>query len=337
MDTQQVSAPSRASSRVPGRVTAFGVIHVNAIHTNRFTIVGNHLAQHGQLSLTAIGLAVHIQSLPDGAKVGIKVLTDRFPESEARIASALRELEEHRYLTRTPERLPDGRVVTRTISYNQPDAATPVAQPPHQPPVPAPAGPPAPAPQPAPAGPPAATAPSPVPPQVPTPAPEPAPAPAPAPAPPRPPLPQPDSPDLERHRVAADLLAGLRRDEPRLLLGERDVRRLAPAVAAWLEREATPDAVRRALTADLPEHLRQPAGFLAHRLTALLPPPLPDLPEPEVIHPMQDCEGTCTRVFRAPDAGLCLDCRLEAQAKADAEAHAEAKALAEDRADAEAA
>ncbi len=83
MDTQQVSAPSRASSRVPGRVTAFGVIHVNAVHTSRFTIVGNHLAQHGELSLTAIGLAVHIQSLPDGAKIGIKVLAERFPESEA--------------------------------------------------------------------------------------------------------------------------------------------------------------------------------------------------------------------------------------------------------------
>lgn len=93
MDTQQVSAPSRATSRVPGRVTAFGVVHVNAIHTSRFTIVGNHLAQHGQLSLTAIGLAVHIQSLPDGAKVGIEVLADRFPESEARIAAALRDLQ----------------------------------------------------------------------------------------------------------------------------------------------------------------------------------------------------------------------------------------------------
>ncbi|NUK62488.1 helix-turn-helix domain-containing protein, partial [Streptomyces lunaelactis] len=122
MDTQQVSAPSRASSRVPGRVTAFGVIHVNSVHTGRFTIVGNHLAQHGELSLIAIGLAVHIQSLPDGAKVGIKVLVDRFPESEARIAAALRELEEHSYLERTLARLPGGKLVTRTISYNQPGA-----------------------------------------------------------------------------------------------------------------------------------------------------------------------------------------------------------------------
>ncbi|MEW2632693.1 helix-turn-helix domain-containing protein [Streptomyces sp. NPDC048389] len=281
------------------------MIHVNSIHTTRFTIVGNHLAQHGQLSLTAIGLAVHIQSLPEGAKVGIKVLADRFPESEARIAAALRELEEHSYLARTLERLPGGKLVTRTISYNHPEAAAATATP-----APAPAPAPAPCPPSVREGEPEPAAPGP--------APEPAPAPAPPPA--RPPLPQPQSADLERHRVAADLLAGLRRDEPRLFLGERDVRRLAPAVAAWLEREATPDAVRHALTSDLPEHLKQPAGLLAHRLTALLPPPLPDLPAPEVIHPLQDCQGTCTRVFRAPEPGLCRDCRMEAQTKADAEA-----------------
>ncbi|WP_405570185.1 helix-turn-helix domain-containing protein [Streptomyces sp. NBC_01167] len=332
MGTQQVSAPSRASSRVPGRVTAFGVIHVNAVHTSRFTIVGNHLAQHRELSLTAIGLAVHIQSLPDGAKVGIKVLADRFPESEARIAAALRELEEHSYLERTLMRLPGGKLVTRTISYNQPggsQAPTAAPRPPAEPTRTAsvPATPPAPAAEletaelPAPeAAPPAATVA------------EPAPAPAPVPPPPAlppPPLPEPQSPDLERHRVATDLLAGLRRDHPRLLLGERDVRRLAPAVVAWLEREATPDAVRHALTTGLPHPLKQPAALLAHRLASLLPPPLPDLPVPDVIHPIQDCTGTCKRVFRAPEPGLCRDCRREARARDDTEAPPAADAQAQ--------
>jgi hypothetical protein len=59
MDTQQISAPSRASS---------GVVHDNSRHTSRFTVVGNHLTQHRELSLTAIGLAAHIQSLPAGAR-----------------------------------------------------------------------------------------------------------------------------------------------------------------------------------------------------------------------------------------------------------------------------
>ncbi|WP_051844863.1 DNA-binding protein [Streptomyces globisporus] len=97
-------------------------------HTTRFTVVGNHLAQHEQLSLAAIGLALHIQSLPAGSRIGIKRLAERFPEGETRIAPALRELEAHGYLSRTRERLPNGRLVTRTVSYNNPGA---VAQPPH--------------------------------------------------------------------------------------------------------------------------------------------------------------------------------------------------------------
>ncbi|NUK54709.1 helix-turn-helix domain-containing protein, partial [Streptomyces lunaelactis] len=123
--------------------------------------------------------------------------------------------------------------------------------------------------------------------------------------------PQPQAPDLERHRAAIDLLAGLRRDEPRLLLGEHDVRRLAPAVAAWLERDAHPDAVRQALTTDLPDHLKQPAGLLAHRLTALLPPPLPAAPTPaRPRDPLQNCDK-CDRAFRAPEPGRCRDCRTD--------------------------
>ncbi|MFP1625879.1 helix-turn-helix domain-containing protein [Streptomyces sp. 5K101] len=298
MDTQQITAPSRASSRVPGRVTAFGVIHVNSIHTSRFTIIGNHLAQHGELSLVAIGLAVHIQSLPDGAKVGIKVLADRFPESEARIAAALRELEEHRYLERTLERLPEGKIVTRTISYNRPDARPEAAASPapNSEPVRGPEPMPVPVREPEPVE----TPPAPVPPP---------------PAPPRPPLPQPQAPDLTRHRIATDLLAGLRRDEPRLLLAEHDIRRLAPAVAAWLERDAHPDAVRHTLTTDLPQPLKHPAGLLAHRLTALLPPPLPAAPAPNPREPLQNCDR-CDRAFRAPVPGHCRDCRADTQTAA---------------------
>ncbi|MEV6590264.1 hypothetical protein [Streptomyces acidicola] len=53
-------------------------------HDEQFTVVGNHLAQHPDLSLTAIGLAVHIQSLPTGSLVGIKVLAAKFPEGAAK-------------------------------------------------------------------------------------------------------------------------------------------------------------------------------------------------------------------------------------------------------------
>lgn len=83
-------------------------------------MIGNHLAQHPELSGLAIGLAVYIQSLPTGARVDIKTLAARFPEGPTRIAAALRELETHGYLRRTRERTPGGRIVTRTISCNQP-------------------------------------------------------------------------------------------------------------------------------------------------------------------------------------------------------------------------
>ncbi|MFP3988538.1 helix-turn-helix domain-containing protein, partial [Streptomyces sp. E11-3] len=145
MAQQNSSAPSRASSAVPGRATRSGVVHDNVRHTSRYTVVGNHLAQHRDLSLLAIGLAVHIQSLPSRSRIGIKFLAARFPESEYRIAAALRELESHGYLRRTRERLPSGQVVTRTVSCNQPGAA------PSSPPRPAAPARPAPAPAPPPA------------------------------------------------------------------------------------------------------------------------------------------------------------------------------------------
>ncbi|MFC9818702.1 hypothetical protein ACFWG6_34700 [Streptomyces erythrochromogenes] len=113
MADQQLSAPSRVPS---------GIRHVNRDHRRGYVKIGNHLAQHRGLSLAAIGLATHIQSLPTGSKVTIKALAERFPEGEVRIATALRELELHGYLARFQERLPTGRVVTCTVSYNNPPA-----------------------------------------------------------------------------------------------------------------------------------------------------------------------------------------------------------------------
>ncbi|MFG2554036.1 helix-turn-helix domain-containing protein [Streptomyces sp. NPDC048581] len=256
MTEQQPSAPTRAQSGP----SAGGVEHVTEPHHDQFVVVGNHLAQHPELSLTAIGLAVHIQSLPARASIGIKALAAKFPEGEIRIAAALRELEAHGYLARTKERLQSGRVVTRTISYNKPRLA--VAR---------------------------AVA-------------EPAPRPTPPPSPQTPAAP----------RTAVDLLAGLRAYDSRLLLAERDVHRLAPAVSAWLERGVPPTAVQRTLTNGLPKDpILHPAAFLAHRLEALLPPSLPaPAPRPSPIRadPLQTCDG-CDRAFRAPTPGRCRDCR----------------------------
>ena len=321
MDTQNLSAPSCAQPLNPR-----GITHVNTPHTTRYTVVGNHLAQHRQLSLTAMGLALHIQSLPAQARVDIKTLAARFPEGETRIAAALRELEAHGYLARIRERLPSGRIVTHTVSYNQPQtgqtrqAAQPKA-PPAPPPLPKKAPPPQlprleapPAPETEPVS-------EPAPPPETEPAPEAIPTPAPSRTPkappPKAPLPEPQTPDLDRHRTAAALLATLHHHDPRLLLSERAVRHLAPAVAAWLERDVHPDAVRHALTADLPrEPVRNPAALLAHRLTELLPPPAPATPppgdrQPAAPPPFHNCEG-CERAIRTRTPGTyCRDCREE--------------------------
>ncbi|MDQ0932423.1 helix-turn-helix domain-containing protein [Streptomyces turgidiscabies] len=306
MDTKNLSVPSPAQSRPTGKnhphrrpdSGASGVVHDNTRHTTRFTVIGNHLAQHPELSLLAIGLAVHIQSLPAGARVDIKTLARKFPEGVDRIAAALRELETHGYLRRTRERVPDGRIVTRTTSCNQPGRHTegrsdrrPVAM------------------------------------SEPEPEPEPQEgrpthhAPATTPGPPKertprkplPAVPQPAYKGQGLLQAATDLLAGLRRHDPDLLLSACDTAHLAPGVAAWLERDVSPTAVRHALTRDLPpEGMRRPAAFLAHRLTAQLPPSAPyrePASPPGVRLPLQTCDG-CERAFRAPEPGRCRECRV---------------------------
>ncbi|MFJ2073688.1 hypothetical protein [Streptomyces anulatus] len=306
MDTQQVSAPSRTPSA--------GVVHINIRLTDGYSIISNRLSQHRDMSLLAIGLGTHIQSLPAGRRIGVKALAAIFPESEARIAAALRELERHGFLRRIRERVQGGRVATRTESYNHPEAAArrvipqlvrvpePVQEQVPEP-VPVSASEPVVVREPAPAPP--APAPAPAPRLVPPPA---------APKPPPPPLPFPRRPSAPLFDEAARLLAGLQVSAPLFALSEVDVERLTPGVAAWLERGVRPDAVRVALTDDPPVPLRHPAKLLRHRLIALLPPPVPAAVP---VVPLQNCDD-CDRAFRSPVPGCCGECR-DVRAYADDE------------------
>ncbi|WP_406148592.1 hypothetical protein [Streptomyces anulatus] len=314
MDTQQVSAPPRTPSS--------GVVHINIRLTDGYSIISNRLSQHRDMSLLAIGLGTHIQSLPAGRRIGVKALAAVFPESEARIAAALRELEHHGFLRRIRERVQGGRVATRTESYNHPEAAArraipqlvrvpePEPEPESEPvPVRVPAPAPVPVPEPEPV---VVREPAPAPP-APDPAPRLVPSPA-APKPPPPPLPFPRRPSAPLFDEAARLLAGLQVSAPRFALSEVDVERLTPGVAAWLERGVRPDAVRVALTDDPPVPLRHPAKLVRHRLIALLPPPVP-VAAPAV--PLQNCDD-CDRAFRSPVPGCCGECR-DVRAYADDE------------------
>ncbi|MGA5417175.1 helix-turn-helix domain-containing protein [Streptomyces pseudogriseolus] len=290
MGTENPSAPSRAQSAADRNPTRSrhrtgGIVHENTRHTTRFTVIGNHLTQHPELSLLAIGLGCHIQSLPAGAPADIKSLAARFKEGTTRIAAALRELEAHGYLRRERVRTATGRIITRTTSCNQPGHRREAAN------TDCPAPPPRPA------------------------ASDRAPQRRPRKA--LPAVPQPtQAAATALHQRATDLLGTLRRLDSRLLLSAADTAHLVPGVIAWLEREVTPTALRHALTADLPDDpLRRPAALLAHRLTAHLPPPPPyraPLGPPPVRHPLRTCEG-CERAFRAPETEThCRDCRTTA-------------------------
>ncbi len=124
LTTEEVGASRWIPSRLARpRAPSAGVVHINVRLTDGYTIISNRLSQHRGLSLLAIGLGTHIQSLPDEWRVGIKALAAIFPESEARIAAALRELEQHGFLRRTRERVGGGKLATRTESYNHPEAA----------------------------------------------------------------------------------------------------------------------------------------------------------------------------------------------------------------------
>ncbi|MFI0896966.1 hypothetical protein [Streptomyces sp. NPDC020983] len=296
MASTESNAGMPAAPLPPGAPPA-GVIHVRHRHADRFTVVGNHLAQHPRLSAVAIGLAVHIQSLPDGAPVSVKALAARFPEGEVTVRRALNELQAAGYLERRRVPLGGGHFATRAFAYDRPGGA-------------AASGPgrrtdrasrlgagrtgPGGA---SPRGSAARTGPG---------------------------RTKPSRPAAEGagavttqppavSGAAAELLARLRLADPRLLLSAGDIARLAPSVETWLARAVPAAEVARVLSTGLPPSpipIHAPTRFLAHRLTVHLPPPLP--PEPAGAPrpaPLRTCDG-CERAFRTEDpAARCADCR----------------------------
>jgi hypothetical protein len=107
------------------------------------------------------------------------------------------------------------------------------------------------------------------------------------------------------------VLASLRIRDPRLILSQREVAQLAPAVNQWLALGIGAEQLTDLLTVGLPDRFRaRPARILAFRLRdtpVAVPAPVAPTARTAVL-PWQTCDGGCERAFRAAEPGNCRDC-----------------------------
>ncbi|WP_327695796.1 hypothetical protein [Streptomyces sp. NBC_00459] len=232
--------------------------------TRAFSVFSNALLRDRSLSWCAVGVLTYLLSLPNGARATIRTLAEQRKEGRARIAAALHELEESRYLRRvvrkdeesgqfstvyevfdTPydDEPPAGEseeVQNRASGESESGASgalpsvekTREEEPPSPPSADAPS---------------AETAAGEVPPA------------------------EPGAPPGERTALAARLLGSLSRTEPRLALGAAEALRLAPLVEEWWAAGASSAQVRAALTQGLPSRLYSPRAIVEDRLRRKCP------------------------------------------------------------------
>ncbi|MFE0771956.1 hypothetical protein [Streptomyces sp. NPDC058861] len=254
----------------------------------------NSTARNRKLSFTARGLWLHLISLPDGAKEDVRTLADNNPGVGRKgVANALDELVAEGYYFRFTIRDPEtGRVWTQTALHDLPQT--------ERSPVPAPPA----TGRPAPGS--AGTSPSGK----------------------RnsskdqgkiPPLPPQDSDGLtgaeqgegaseKQDKQAAEAVRILRRFaaiDSRLNLSERQVAKLAPSVADWLDRGATIGEITDAVTQGLPAKVYSAARLVADRL---------DRKRPERKRQWKrytDCPEGCGNLLPAgQESGICTECAL---------------------------
>ncbi|WP_460068025.1 hypothetical protein [Streptomyces sp. YKOK-I1] len=226
--------------------------------TRAFSVFSNALLRDRSLSWCAVGVLTYLLSLPNGARATIRTLAEQRKEGRARIASALHELEESRYLRRVVRQDPQTRQfstvyeVFDTPYEDEPPAGEPemvqdrasgesggategatpygeitVEQEPPSPPS------------------------EPDPEREGSEGPEPS----------------------ERTVAAARFLGSLGRTHPGLTLGAAEALRLAPLVEAWWDAGANSAQVRAALTDGLPTPVHSPRALIEDRLRRKRPAP----------------------------------------------------------------
>jgi hypothetical protein len=246
-------------------------------------VIPNRTARDHGVSFLARGILAYVLSLTDGRSVGIKDLAAQSSEGQARIAKALKELEAAGYLTRSRVRGANGRVASRIVwsdlreeaateenAQVAPDLAFPGSGDSGLNPL---------------GGKEKTSPPTPLTVVTSESAPE-----------------GREGGEMTRSET---LLASLGQADPKLHLGQGDIRTLSPLVDEWFSLGADERLVRVTLTAGLPGQISHPAGLLRKRLTEKMP----TVPLAAPVRPSQAFGHECRECQRpTASVGLCKPC-----------------------------
>ncbi|MEU2111507.1 helix-turn-helix domain-containing protein [Streptomyces sp. NPDC019507] len=273
-------------------------IHRNPRHDRDFVIIANRAIQDPRMSHTARGILALVLSLPNGVKENVRTLSDNYPQGRSAVAKAVKELRDLGYwVTKTTRDEETNHIVSSVDVYETPALASS--------PVPT-----------RPVTDPAATRNTGTSPygekdlskdgdKNP-------------PFPPAEPVQDEAAPfgaeegegssDKQDDKQAAEAARILRRFaaiDARLKLSDRQVSRLVPAVADWLDRGATISEITDAVTAGLPAKLYSASKLIADRL---------DRKRPERKRQWKqyaECADRCGNLLPAgQDTGICAECAL---------------------------
>jgi hypothetical protein len=273
-------------------------IHRIPTHERDFVIIANKAIQDPRISHTARGILALVLSLPSGVKENVRTLSDNYPQGRSAVANAVKELREFGYwVTKTARDDESNQIVSTVDVYELPNLAS----------IPVPTRP--------------VTSPA---------------------AnrntgtspngekdsskygeknPPFPPVedePAPSAPEADREgegdkrngkqeTEAARILRRFAAIDTRLKLSDRQVAKLAPSVADWLDRGATITEITDAVTQGLPAKVYSAARLIADRL---------DRKRPERKRQWKqyaDCAEGCGNVLPAgQQTGICTECALGA-------------------------
>ncbi|GAA1991967.1 hypothetical protein [Kitasatospora viridis] len=263
-------------------------------HARHFTVLPNSVLQCRRLSFTARGLLADLLSRPDGWRENAQHMADTSPQGRSAVRKALKELTEAGFYRVEKIRMPDGTIRSEAHVYDTPQLALPGVT------------------RPASGG---ATTGGPDVPVVKNLVKEPT----------HPADGQqtadeaggepggregenreieqaPPIPDAQTRRAVATLFRVIR-CEPRLHLGEAEARSLAPLVAQWLARGATPADLAAALLPGLPAQLHAPAAMLRNRLERKMPPAVGPA------QPLTARYAECAKCHDpVPQPGICRAC-----------------------------